>query len=141
MKDVMIKITGSQCIDDKEEDQMEFVTEGKLYQRNGYIYMVYEETEVSGMAGCKTTLRVKGDSLRLKRIGNIGFDHELYFEKGQRFSSLYETPYGTMDMEVLTKSVDNRLDLESMKGTIDIRYDISLQGVAEGKNKLEIKVM
>ena len=112
MKDITLKITGKQCIDDQEEDQLEFVTDGKLYEKDGSIFVVYEESEVSGMEGCKTTVKVEGDTVKMRRIGAIGFNTELYFEKGKRFSSVYQTPYGPMDIEVLTNWVKNGINPE-----------------------------
>ena len=46
-----------------------------------------------------------------------------------------------MEIEVLTRSVSNLIDKETSKGKIDVEYDVSLGGVAEGKNKLIIDVM
>ena len=140
MRDITLKIVGKQCFDNKEEEQMEFITDGQLYVRNGSVYMIYDESEVSGMVGCKTTLKVKGDSVKMRRIGQ-GFNTELYFEKGKRFSSTYDTPYGPMDVEVLTSRVENNLNMEELKGNIDIEYNVSLEGMAEGKNRLTIDVM
>ena len=74
-------------------------------------------------------------------IGEGGSGSELYFEKNKRFCSTYDTPYGPMDIEVLTRSVDNHFDMETLSGIIAICYDVSLQGMAEGKNRIEIKVM
>ena len=127
--------------DDKEEDQLEFVTDGKLYEKNGSIFVIYEESEVSGMAGCKTAVKVEGETVKMRRIGKVGFNTELCFEKGKRFSSVYETPYGPMDVEVLTNWVKNNIDKEKMRGQIDIEYDVSLSGYAEGKNRITIDVM
>ena len=141
MRDITLKITGKQVYDTHEEDQMEFVTEGQLYERNNAIYMVYDESELSGMAGCKTTLKLAGDTLRMKRIGQAGAGTEMYFEENKRFSSTYNTPYGPMDLEILTRSVENNFDMASLSGRIAVCYDVSLQGMAEGKNKLEINVM
>ena len=141
MKDITLKITGKQIYETHEEDQMEFVTEGQLYQKNGAIYMLYDESELSGMAGCKTTLKLDGDTLRMKRIGQAGAGTELYFEENKRFCSTYHTPYGPMDIEVLTRSVKNRFDMETLSGTVAVCYDVSLQGMAEGKSILEINVM
>ena len=87
MRDITLKITGKQVYENHEEDQMEFVTEGQLYQRNGAIYMIYDESELSGMEGCKTTLKLDGDTLRMKRIGRAGTGTEMYFEQYKRFSS------------------------------------------------------
>ena len=102
---------------------------------------MYDESEVSGMVGCKTTLKVKGDSVKMRRVGKIGFGTELYFEEGKRFSSTYNTPYGPMDIEVLTSRVENNLNMDELKGNIDIEYNVSLEGMAEGRNRLTIDVM
>lgn len=118
---------------------MEFITDGKLYQRKDAIYMVYDESPLSGLEGCKTTLKLCGDTLRMRRIGSGG-GSELYFEKDQRFSSTYDTPYGPMGVEVLTRSVENRFDPETLSGGITVNYDVSLEGMAEGRNRIEIDV-
>ncbi len=141
MRDITLKIVGKQCFDNKEEDQMEFVTDGKIYLKDDSIYMIYDESEVSGMVGCKTTLKIRDGSVKMRRIGDIGFGTELYFEEGKRFCSTYNTPYGVMDVEVLTKWIVDNLDREKLAGSIDIQYDISLQGMAEGRNRLTIDVM
>lgn len=141
MRDITLKITGKQRFDDNDEEQMEFVTEGKLYERQNAVYIVYEESELSGLAGVKTTLRLRGDTLRMKRIGESGFNSELYFEEGQRFTGTYETPFGTMGLEVLTRAVQNRFDAETASGSIGIDYDVALEGMAEGKNRIEIQVL
>ena len=141
MKDITIKITGKQCFDDVEEEQMEFVTDGRLFQRNGFYYLIYDESEISGMEGFRTTLKFNDKSLKMKRIGKAGSGSELYFEEGKRFSSNYDTPMGIMEIEVLTRKVKNLMDEELKTGKLDIEYDVSLGGVAEGKNKLIIDVM
>ena len=141
MKDITIRITGKQCYDDMEEDQMEFVTDGRMYEKNGFFYLIYDESEISGLEGFRTTLKFNENSLKMKRISKDGPGPELYFEEGKRFSSNYETPMGPMEIEVLTRSVRNLMDSEARKGSIDIEYDVSLGGVAEGKNKLIIDVM
>ena len=141
MKDITIKITGKQCYDDMEEDQMEFVTDGRMYERNGYFYLIYDESEISGLEGFRTTLKFNENSLKMKRFSKEGPGPELYFEEGKRFSSSYETPMGPMDIEVLTRSVKNLMNREERRGQIDIEYDVSLGGTVEGKNKLVIDVM
>ncbi len=141
MKDITIKITGKQCYDDIEEEQMEFVTDGRLYEKNGFYYLIYDESEISGLEGFRTTLKFDDKSLKMKRISKEGPGPELYFEEGKRFSSNYDTPMGPMEIEVLTRSVRNLMDKEAQKGKLDIEYDVSMGGVAEGKNKLIIDVM
>ncbi|MCI8349212.1 MAG: DUF1934 domain-containing protein [Firmicutes bacterium] len=141
MKDITLKIIGKQQYEGIEEDQMEFVTDGKLYVRNNSIYIIYDETEVSGMEGCKTTIKMNDKSVRMRRTGKVGFNTELYFETGKRFNSIYETPYGPMGVEVLTDYVKNDFNIEECRGSIDVEYQVSMEGLAEGRNKLTINVM
>lgn len=141
MKDIMLKITGKQFSGDISEDQMEFITEGKLYEKGDSTYLIYDESEFSGFPGCKTTLKLTGDCIRMKRTGSeVGFGMEFIFEKGKRFNSKYHTPYGNLDMEVLTNDVVNNLTEEGF-GDINIDYHVSLNGMAEGRNRLKIEVM
>ena len=140
MKDITLKIIGKQFSAENGEDQMEFVTEGKMYERNGSTYLVYEESEFSGMPGCKTTLKLSDGCIRMKRIGQgATFGAEFVFEKGKRFTSNYRTPYGDFAMEVLTNDVVNNLSSEGF-GDIHIDYHVSLSGMTEGRNCLSIEV-
>ena len=141
MKEVMVKIRGHVIRDDADSEELEFVTEAKMYNRNGAMYLLYEETELSGIPGCKTRLRVRDDQVQMKRIGEgAGIGHEILFEKGKRFTGLYDTPYGAIEMEVLTNDMKKNLN-ENGKGAIDIDYSISLKGLAEGRNRLNITLM
>ena len=70
----------------------------------------------------------------------MGYGSEMVFEKGKRFQSKYQTPYGNLDMEVLTNDVVNNLSEEGY-GDIDIDYHVSLGGMAEGRNCLKIEVL
>lgn len=69
MKDIMLKITGKQFSGEEAEEHMEFITEGKLYQKGESKYLIYDESEFSGFPGCKTTLKLTGNQIRLKRVG------------------------------------------------------------------------
>lgn len=141
MKEVMIRIKGKQVIRDNGEDEMEFVTEGKLYKRNGTVYLLYEETELSGVPGCKTRLRLRDGEVQMKRYGEgSGEGSEILFEQGKRYTGFYETPFGPIPLEVLTNYVKSDITEEG-GGGIDIDYDISLKGLLEGRNTLNITLM
>lgn len=141
MKDIMLKITGKSLIGDTEEDQMEFVTEGKFYKRGDAVYIVYEESELSGMPGCRTSLKLKDESVRMKRFGKeAGSDTIMEFARGKRYEGFYETPFGAVEMEVLTNHIENKISREGT-GHVDIDYHISLKGLSEGRSRLNIEIM
>ena len=141
MKEIMVRIKGHQVSKDAGEDTMEFITEAKLYEKGEAMYLIYDESELSGIPGCKTRLKFKGDQVQMKRIRNDGtMGHEIKFEKGKRHTSFYETPFGAIEMEVLTNKLENTLSADG-GGQVDIDYSISLKGLMEGRNKLNITLM
>lgn len=141
MKNVTIKITGKRFVGDNVEEELEFVSDGMMFEKGGAKYFIYEESEFSGFPGCKTSLKLTDTSLRMKRIGDSSeYGSVLEFETGKRFKSDYSTPYGPMSLEVLTNSIKKELSPEGY-GKITLEYDISLRGMIEGRNELAIEIM
>ncbi len=140
MKDVTIKIVGKHILEKREEEQMELVTEAKMYERNGVLYFLYDESEFTGMEGTKTRLRLTKDSLRLSRSDDAGLTGEMKFEKGKRFEDKYPTPAGPMFVEILTNKFENSMTYEGT-GKVSLEYNISLKGLVEGRNKLDIELI
>lgn len=141
MKEVMVRIKSMQVSREAGSDEMEFVTEAKLYKRNGALYLLYEESEFSGMPGCRTRLRLRDDEVQMKRFGEgAGIGNELRFKKGSRYTGLYETPFGPIEMEVLTNDVESTISEEGT-GQVDIDYEVSLKGLLEGRNRMNITLM
>lgn len=141
MKEVMVRIKSMQVSREAGSDEMEFVTEAKLYKRNGALYLLYEESEFSGMPGCRTRLRLRDDEVQMKRFGEgAGIGNELRFKKGSRYTGLYETPFGPIEMEVLTNDVASTISEEGTR-QVDIDYEVSLKGLLEGRNRMNITLM
>ncbi len=141
MKEVMVKITANQINEKGESDVMEFITEAKLYTRGDAVYLIYEETELSGIPGCRTRLKCRSNEVQMKRFGEgAGIGNEIRFERGKRYCGLYDTPFGAIELEVLTNKLENNLTEEG-GGNLDIDYSISLKGLMEGRNQLNITLM
>ena len=64
MKDVLLRIEGIQTNADGEESIIEMVTIRQVLQQANAIYLVYKETELSGMEG----LRYDCQAYRKKKI-------------------------------------------------------------------------
>jgi uncharacterized beta-barrel protein YwiB (DUF1934 family) len=142
MKDIMLKIIGSQITRDEGDERMEFITEGKYAEEDGAVLLSYDESELSGIAGCTTSLRITGDKIKMERFGGlIGVDTAIEFERGRRFKGYYDTPFGSVEMEVLTYSVVNNIERENASGYLAIDYNISLKGLTESRSRLKIEIM
>ena len=137
MRNIMLKIVGKQK-SKNEEEVIELITEGKYHKKGDTTYLVYKESELSGIVGCTTTLKITNENIKMKRFGPS--TSEIEFEKGKRFNTYYNTPYGNVAMEILTRKIQNELK-DDLTGSLAIEYDISLQGLVEGSNKLNIQIM
>ena len=145
MKDIMLKIIGNQLsgLDDNVDqgDRLEFITEGQFMQKENALYLLYEESELSGMEGCTTSLKIFDGKVKMRRYGaKIGFDTAIEFEQGKKFKGYYGTPYGSIEMEILTNKIDNNITADG-QGTLGIDCSISLKGLSESRNKLQIEIM
>ena len=143
MKDIMLKITGKTVRQDegneKHEDIMEFVTAGQLYHRGSTTFIKYPESELSGLEGCTTSLIIT--KVKMKCSGRpLAADTEMEFKKGERFYGMYETPYGPVGMELLTNDVTGLEDAGEGRQKLSIDYHISLHGLMESRNKLELEI-
>lgn len=144
MKDIMLKITGKTVTqkdgEESHEKVMEFVTEGKLYGRGKSRLISYPESELSGFEGWTTFLAINGASIKMKRSkGSSSPEIVMEFKKGKRFEGRYETPFGSVGMEILTNNVTPLVENRDGSGTLSIDYSVSLRGLMESRNKLDIE--
>ena len=85
---------------DGQQESVELMTRGKFVQRNGAFYIVYEETEATGYAGCTTTVKLSSDArmVVMTRFGKV--PSQLVIEKGVRHICHYETGFGSVSLGV-----------------------------------------
>lgn len=138
MNEIRLKITGTQITPDGEKDTIELMTEGKYYKKNDCIFLVYDESEISGMEGSTTTLKIGKGQIMMKRFGSS--ESKLIFEKGIRHKTMYGTAYGNMEMEVTTSKIDIEADEEGLK-RLDLCYRLNVCGNASMRNELCVEII
>lgn len=138
MAEVTLKIIGTQMTFDGEENIIEMITQGKYYERSGSMFIVYDESELSGMEGSTTTLKIEDEKVMMKRFGSN--ESKLIFEKGIRHKTAYKTMYGDMEMEIVTSQIDIKKDEEGLK-KLDLSYKLNVSPNTEMKNQLSIDVI
>ncbi len=141
MKQVLLKITGKPVLEGAEPaEPIEFVTVGRLYEQDGTVFLEYDETELSGMEGSTTRVAIGPERVSMMRSGGmIAIDTKMEFEAGKRIKGLYQTDLGPIEMELLTYSIAN--SLSSAGGAVSIDYHVSLKGLGDLRNLLEIEVL
>lgn len=138
-KSVLITVKGSQRDATGDEDKIELFTQGRSYAKNGTDYITYQETEISGMEGATTLIKIYPDHVVLVRMG--GIDQRQEFRLGQRCHSSYVTPYGTMEMSVRTSHLQVvRIADNSQVAEIHIKYELEIDGQWQSANTLSVLV-
>ena len=136
MVNVIVTVVGTQRDAQREESRIELITAGHYYEKNGVRYIIYQDSEVSGLEGTKTMLKVYDDYVVLVRMGSVKQEQE--FRLGKKSHSTYVTPYVSMDMGILTQNID--LDLGALVNNIHVRYELEINGQWQSTNTLSISV-
>ena len=137
MKEVLIRITGTQGIDD-DTDSVELTTVGRLGVKDGQFLITYDESEMMGVKGIKTSLMIKEDNtVVLKRTG--AYQSRLIVQQGVRNSCFYSTPHGDLFIGIFGECVEH--NLSGGGGTINMSYtiDSNLQLISRNTVKINIK--
>lgn len=133
-KKAIISVSSKQK--DIEDDTIEVVTPGNFYEKEGYYYAVYKETEISGMEGTTTTLKMCKDRFILTRMGSTSAKME--FNKNLETVSMYNTKYGTLELKIETKDLE--IDVNDNGGDIQINYFLSIGGQSPQNTLLKINI-
>ena len=133
-KKAIISICSTQDI--REKEKIEVVTVGEFSINGDEFIATYDETEISGMEGTKTTLKIKGDKVVLHREGTTSTKME--FQKDNTQVALYNTPYGMLELKTSTKELD--LDVNEKGGNISIKYHLIAGGQEPIKTNLDMKI-
>ena len=123
MKDVKMKVIGIHKTDQWEDEKIELFTEGVFYKKNGSYCYEYEDTKLADEGGGKTKLVLEGDVLTMEKSGSLSAS-DMTFQKGKKHKSAYLTPYGQLNLEVLTTKFNSQVD-EDGKGNIDLEYTLN----------------
>lgn len=134
---VLLQIRGEQDYDQAEPGATELMTEGSMVlEASGDITLCYQESDLTGMAGTTTTFQVRGNQVILSRTGTV--NSQMVFEEGRQHTSLYETPYGELSVDIQTSRL--RHNLTERGGVLEILYSIAVEHTVTGRNCFKIRV-
>ncbi len=133
---VIISIRGDQKFAGQDPDSMEFTTEGTLTATHYGYLLEYDESALTGMEGTHTAFQIRPRSVALIRSG--AFRSQMIFEPGKKHYSMYDTPFGSMTMDIVTSDIVSSVGEQG--GELDIRYAIEIQHQLTGESRFQIKV-
>ena len=126
---VILSICGRQTYMDQEPEVIELITEGSMEYVDGGWRLIYEESDLTGLAGVTTTFDIHPDKISLTRSGKLS--SQMIFQEGIRHDSLYQMEFGALMLTVWATKIETRLD--ETGGTIDLVYGIEIENSAAGE--------
>jgi uncharacterized beta-barrel protein YwiB (DUF1934 family) len=135
-KNVIISVKGIQTSPNNDKNILELVTEGKYYKKGDAYYVTYKESEVTGMEGTTTTLKISDGVVTLMRFGSV--NTQFIFEQGQKHVSYYDTKYGTFTIMVTARTVS--IDVDDSGGEIKVDYKLEIDDNKTGENDLHMLI-
>jgi uncharacterized beta-barrel protein YwiB (DUF1934 family) len=133
-KKAIISIISNASMED--EDVIEVVSPGKYIKLSNGYRAIYEETEISGMDGTTTTLTIQDKEVILEREGTT--TTKMQFNKEEPSVSMYQTPYGMLEISINTKELT--VDMNEDGGELKINYSLGVAGQVPLDTSLSLKI-
>ena len=150
-KDVLVTVRGLQMTPDGD-DTIEVTTTGKYYEKDGKRYLFYDEigddtyiytpsksnpNDVNKKTGDLLPNTWQRYYLSVSKKGLI--NAQMNFEKENKLVSVYETPYGQMEMGIYTTGIclDEQDDFLELK--LEYLLEINNQHVSDSEILLQIR--
>ena len=136
-KDVSIKLISTQS-DGTNSDKTEIFSLGKYRKsKNGYV-ISYEESELTGYEGCKSSITVYDDGKRvdMERTGNV--TSNLVIEVEKRHHCLYNIPQGSIMFGISGTKINSTLGENG--GSFDFHYVLDANSQYIGDFDISVEV-
>ncbi|WP_283681067.1 DUF1934 domain-containing protein [Parablautia sp. Marseille-Q6255] len=137
-EDILVSVKGLHTLDkDGEQEEIEVISPGKYYFKDGKHYIFYEEQPQDGTQRIRNRISLKDGFLEVQKNGAMST--KMVFERDKKSESWYNTPFGNLlagvtvtDMQV--KEQEQELD-------ICVEYDLEVNYQRIADCRIEIKVM
>ncbi|MBY0123286.1 DUF1934 domain-containing protein [Bacillus sp. S/N-304-OC-R1] len=120
--------------DGRNKDTFELVAFGRYYIKENARFLQYDEAMDEGMA--KTIIKVSDNEGLILRSGAVKM--RLPFIMNKKLKGSYHTPYGVFEMDTMTKRLDHQFDAQTGSGSIELLYELKMQGANSGTYHLSI---
>lgn len=132
-RNVMLSIQGTQSDAGELVDETRLVTQGKLTVTDGVPCLSYTQRDEDNKP-YSTTIEMRDGIVSVNRVGTLSTSFA--FKKGCQCRSLFTTPFGEISMDAFPTDV--AFVVEEERGSVDLCYQLSLEGQYVGTNAIRI---
>jgi len=137
-KSINLRITSSQTDGMGDTETMDFFTEARYYSKEGSEYLTYKESEISGLQGTTSTLKVSPGEVTLMRFGSV--NSKMVFRQGCETTSIYDTGFGSFEITVFAEKVDIGI-CNNKLNSIYLKYTLMINASGHFANEMRISIM
>jgi uncharacterized beta-barrel protein YwiB (DUF1934 family) len=124
---------------DKEQllDTITIKAQGKVYEKNDAIHVVYEEVDEDTKLKATSRLKITKDQVEVNRSGNS--ISKMIFKNSEKYECDYKTAYGLLNIDIFTNSL--KIDIKEDIGIdVDINYELIIKNLFDATNKMKINI-
>ncbi len=136
-KEIVVHVIGTIKQKGEEEDTIEVYTTGTYYEKEGCLYLLYEEDMGEPYGIVKNTVKIKEEPLQITVSKKGITNSRMIFEVGQKNQSYYQTPFGGMSLSTNTKDVIVEMDEKALKVNIDYEIEVDFEVLSQNKIMIE----
>lgn len=136
-EEVLVSVKGLHTMEQSEENEIEMISAGRYYNKNGKHYILYEES-IDGIPEIvKSCIKLQNGRMEVKKKGPL--ESQMVFERDKKNTSWYYTPYGNMmaGIEVTDMKVSETNDL--IEVNVDYSLEMNYEHMADCS--IQVKVM
>lgn len=141
-KDVLLTINGKHKERGADWDGVEVMTTGTLYEKDQALYLIYDEVMGEREEDINhNRIKIEQDPLMVTITKSGAVASVMSFAKDVKEKSSYETPYGSLLMEIDTKEI--HFENEDDRMYLRIRYDLEMnyEPLSESDISIEAKIV
>ena len=119
-------------------EHSEMSVEGRYHDDGTRVAISYDESELSGLEGSRTTISFQKDTpvaISMLRTGSV--KTALLFEAGKRHECIYQTPYAPFEVRVQTNRVQNAVETA---GALELDYIVEIKGAEAEHTRMKIVI-
>ena len=135
-KDVLVSVRGAH-IADGETNNLEVITAGSYYFKNGKHYIIYDEILEGEEGSIRNTIKANADSVDMIKGGDARA--HMIFQENRPNVSCYVTPYGQMIVGVTTDRIKINEGPDHLKIQIDYTLELNYEQTSQSHIEIDVK--
>lgn len=128
-REVLVSVKGLHVMEEAADDEIEVISAGKYYYRNGKHYILYDELVEGTKEIINNCIKLQDGKMELQKKGPLRT--EMVFERDKKNTSWYFTPYGNMMAGIDVKEMKINESDDMIEVNVDYSLEMNYEHIAD----------